>query len=215
MQDFHQRFQALPIVGILRGIRMEELPAILEASVAARLSTLEITMNTPGVSEMIQLASETYGHRLNIGVGTVRNEAELDLALEAGAQFVVMPILDQTVIQRCKEAEIPVFPGAYTPTEVYRAWEWGATAVKVFPAGLGGVRLIKAIQGPLDHIPLIPTGGVTKENLGEFFDLGVRGVGMGGKLFPKALIQQQDWDGLTNHLAQVVGAYQDWKAAQS
>ena len=206
-------FEQIPIVGILRGFPAKVLPNIMDAYLEAGFKTIEITMNSEGAEEMIQFCAERYAEQLNIGAGTVRSVKELERALGAGASFIVTPIIDVEVIQECVNAKIPIFPGAYTPTEVYSAWKAGATAVKVFPAVTGGLTHIKAIKAPLEMIPIIPTGGVSADNLAQFFDLGIYGVGMGSQLFPKSVIQQEDWQGLTEQLQGVKQAYDNWKQA--
>ena len=212
MQVFSEElFKKVPIIGILRGIQEKHLLPILSTYQNNGFNCIEVTMNTIGAEQMIQRALQFANGQLNVGAGTVRTTEELDSALQAGAQFIVTPILNPDVIRQCKALKIPIFPGAYTPTEVYQAWEYGATAVKIFPATTGGLKHIKAIQGPLDHIPLIPTGGVGAENIGAFFDAGVFGVGMGSQLFPKKLIQAEDWDGLGQSLQNIYQAYLNWK----
>jgi len=125
--------------------------------------------------------------------------ADLKRALDAGSQFIVTPILDEEVVRYCVENKIPVFPGAYTPTEIYKAWSLGANAVKIFPATQLGTRYIKDILGPLNTIKLLPTGGVNKENIADFFNVGCVGVGMGGSLFDKNIILSGDKEALKKH----------------
>src|SRR5690554_3866700 len=112
----HARFHKMPIIGILRGMDADNLLFILEAFYRAGLNTIEITMNSKGVEEQIGTAVENFGDRLNIGAGTVRHTGELDRALDAGATFIVTPNVDEAVITRCKERQIPIFSGALTPT---------------------------------------------------------------------------------------------------
>jgi len=124
---------------------------------------------------------------------------DLEAALAAGAQFIVTPILDEQIVQHCVQKNIPVFPGAYTPTEIYRAWSAGASAVKVFPAAQLGAKYIKDVLAPLNEIRLLPTGGVSLENIGDYFEAGAAGVGMGSSLLDKKLIEREDYDGLKDH----------------
>ena len=202
-----QSFESLPIIGILRGFTEDQVEHILEIYFEAGFTTIEITMNTPQVEKMIRHAFAKYQDKLNIGAGTVCTLSELDRALDAGAQFIVTPILNEAVIEKAVEKGIPIFPGAYTPTEVYKAWQLGATAVKIFPAETGGLQHVKALLGPLDQIKLIPTGGVDIENIAAFFGAGIYGVGMASKLFPKAMVELGDWDELKQHLLNIKAAY--------
>ncbi len=204
-------FQRAPLIGIVRGVPVDAMEPILQRYDQHGFTTLEITMNTTGAADMISTARENYRGKLNIGAGTVRSEAELDQALSAGAQFIVTPIINEKVCQICVREEVPFFPGAYTPTEIYHAWELGATAVKVFPAVHGGIDYIKAVQAPLDMIPLVPTGGVSASNLAHFLDTGVYGVGLGSALFPKQAIADANWSKLDDALQDMMNAYRQWK----
>jgi 2-dehydro-3-deoxyphosphogluconate aldolase/(4S)-4-hydroxy-2-oxoglutarate aldolase len=203
VNSFHwKRFEQAPIVGILRGWSPELILQIAGVYESAGLSTLEVTMNTPAASEIISLLTKEFP-MLNIGAGTVCTPAELETAVRAGAQFIVTPILDETVIRNCVEQNIPVFPGAFSPTEIYRAWTAGAGAVKVFPATGLGPQFLKDLAGPLPRIKLLPTGGINAENIGTFFAAGAFGVGMGSSLFDRQLIQEGDLAALKEHFLHV------------
>ncbi len=208
-------FHRVPIVGILRHVDSDHFSQILAIYQEVGLTTIEITMNTEGSVEMIKKAMASYSGKLNVGAGTVRTEQGLERALKAGAQFIVTPILNAEVIRACVRRNIPVFPGAFTPTEVFTAWELGATAVKIFPAETGGLRHIKALRGPLEQIPLLPTGGVNLDNLTDFFNLGIFGVGMGSQLFPKDILANEQWESLRQHLSNVKNTYEKWRSSIS
>ncbi|MDA3929118.1 MAG: bifunctional 4-hydroxy-2-oxoglutarate aldolase/2-dehydro-3-deoxy-phosphogluconate aldolase [Prolixibacteraceae bacterium] len=164
----------------------------------AGLNTLEITMNSFNAVEMISFLANNYP-QLNIGAGTVCDMSELIEALDAGASFIVTPILNEEVIDFCVNNSIPIFPGAMTPTEIYKAWKLGATAVKIFPNVFFGPNYIKEIRGPLNQIKLLPTGGISLTNIEEFFKNGASGVGMGASLFDKELIESNNYNGLYHH----------------
>ncbi len=193
------RFQQMPIIGILRGYSPDETNGILGAYRAAGLSTLEITMNTPNALHLIKETAQKYGSDLNIGAGTVCSLNDLEKAVAAGAQFVVTPILDLDIIKRCCEMGIPVFPGAYTPTEIFRAWDAGATMVKVFPAGQLGPDYIRQLKAPLDQLRLLPTGGVGFNNMEAFMEAGADGFGLGSSLFPDRFVKAKNWQALQGH----------------
>jgi 2-dehydro-3-deoxyphosphogluconate aldolase/(4S)-4-hydroxy-2-oxoglutarate aldolase len=123
--------------------------------------------------------------------------------LKAGASFIVTPIISENVIQFCVKNNIPVFPGAYTPTEIYLADRLGATAIKVFPATQLGTRYIKDVLGPLNTLKLVPTGGITTSNIKSFFEAGAFGLGMGGSLFDKEIIKNQDFEALEKHFIKI------------
>jgi 2-dehydro-3-deoxyphosphogluconate aldolase/(4S)-4-hydroxy-2-oxoglutarate aldolase len=197
-------FQKAPIVGIIRNISMEDVVKILPVYREAGLTTVEITMNTPDATEMIRYALENESEGLNIGAGTVCTKEDLDQALEAGAQFIVTPIINKKVIKSCAKKSIPIFPGAFTPTEIYNAWTLGASMVKIYPATSLGPEYIKDLKAPMNQLKLLPTGGVSLENMSAFLKAGANGLGIGGQLFDKKLIQEQNWEGLKAHFRQFV-----------
>ena len=159
---------------------MDEISKILPVCQVSGLTTIEITMNTPFAAEIIRSATEQYKGKLNVGAGTVCSVEDLKLALEAGAQFIV------------------------TPTEIYQAWELGADMVKVYPATALGPDYIRDVKAPLNKIKLLPTGGISLGNIEAFMKAGADGLGVGGQLFDKQLIKNQDWDGLLDHFKQYV-----------
>jgi 2-dehydro-3-deoxyphosphogluconate aldolase / (4S)-4-hydroxy-2-oxoglutarate aldolase len=193
------QFEKIPLIGIIRGLAFSEVKKILPVYIASGLTTIEITMNTPSAKKIIRFATDKYAGQLNVGAGTVCNKKDLKEALAAGAQFIVTPILNEKVVRHCADKKIPVFPGAFTPTEIYRAWELGASMVKVYPATSLGPGYIKDVKAPLNQIKLLPTGGINKENLSLFMKAGADGLGIGSQLFHKQYIQTEDWDALKKH----------------
>lgn len=202
-------FNAMPIVAIGRNLEAEDLQAFLPGFLAAGLSTLEITLNSPNASALIEALSEEYQGQLNIGAGTVRNMDDLEIALKAGASFIVTPILDEAVIKECVRLQIPVFPGAFSPTEIYKAWDLGATMIKIFPASAVGPDYLKDILAPLNDLEILPTGGVNLGNIPAYFKAGARGFGIGSPLFDKKLIKEKDWEGLREHFAKFTQLIQE------
>ncbi|WP_245803453.1 bifunctional 4-hydroxy-2-oxoglutarate aldolase/2-dehydro-3-deoxy-phosphogluconate aldolase [Daejeonella lutea] len=194
-----EAFQKVPVVGIVRGLTFDEIKEILPLYISAGLTTIEITMNTHAATDIIRYTVDSYAGQLNVGAGTVCDERGLEQALAAGAQFIVTPIISENVIRSCVKSDIPIFPGAFTPTEIYRAWECGASMVKVYPATSLGSGYIKDVKAPLNHIKLMPTGGINKDNIGEFMKAGAEGLGVGSQLFDKELIKSRDWKGLEGH----------------
>lgn len=192
-------FKEMPIIGILRNISLASLSSILPHYFAAGLTTLEITMNSQDAEESIRFAIEKYEGKLNVGAGTVCDMHDLELVLNAGAQFIVTPIVNDEVIKECVKLKIPIFPGAYTATEIYNAWKLGATSVKVFPATSLGPNHFKDLQGPFPNIKLVATGGISLDNLVAFLKAGVTGFGIGSTLFNKDYINQKKWDELFKH----------------
>ena len=178
---------------------MEDIIQILPRYQQAGFTTVEITMNTPDAESIIQYASKEHGDTLNIGAGTVCTLDDYETARSAGSQFIVTPIMDEKVITRSVKEQMPIFPGAYTPTEIYKAWALGATMVKVFPAVALGASYVKELGGPLKQIKLLPTGGINMDNSVEFLNAGASGLGIGSELFDKKMIRDKDWKGLSTH----------------
>jgi len=194
-----EKFEEMPIVGIVRGMRMEDFKHVLPIFIKAGLTTIEITMNTPDVNSLIQYALKEYSDNLNVGAGTVCSLSDLKNALNYGAQFIVTPIVNEEVIKKCVDIKIPIFSGALTPTEIYRAWNWGASIVKIYPAGNLGASYIKDVQAPFNKMKMMPTGGINTNNIQSFLDVNVYGFGIGGQLFDKNLINAKNWNVLETH----------------
>lgn len=206
-------FERRPLVGILRGFTCEA--AVNGASAAAEggLTTIEVTLNTVGAVEQIRQLRAALGDSANVGAGTVCSVEDVDVAIGGGATFIVTPVVDAEVIQACRAADLPVFVGAMTPTEMFQAWRLGATMVKVFPADILGPAYLSSLRGPLPQIPLMPTGGVTVENLSEYHCAGAVAFGIGGPLFDKKRIAAGDWDWVRLQAERFVIAFEASKAA--
>ncbi|MEL6945554.1 MAG: bifunctional 4-hydroxy-2-oxoglutarate aldolase/2-dehydro-3-deoxy-phosphogluconate aldolase [Bacteroidota bacterium] len=203
-------FQAVPVIGILRGYHLEQVLKIAEIYQQVGFTNLEITMNTPDVAKMIQTLTQKYEGQLNIGAGTVCNEKDLAVAVRAGAQFIVSPITDVNLIKKCVAMQLPIFPGAFTPTEIHQAWSAGARMVKLFPMTLG-LDYLKAVVAPLDNVEIMPTGGVNAKNIHTYIKAGAKAFGMGGALFDKKRIAANDWAGITQQLENMLSIIQSEK----
>lgn len=189
-----EAFEAVPLVGILRRVPMEVLDPLTHAVILGGLTTLEITMNSPGAADQIRRASQISAGKLNIGAGTVTSEALLLEAVEAGASFIVTPTVNARVIARCVELDIPIFPGACSPCEIEAAWSLGAGMIKIFPAETLGPSFLRSLKGPLPHIPLMPTGGVDPDTIPGWIQAGANALGAGSPLFHPDRILAGDWD---------------------
>lgn len=203
-----EKFEKVPIVAIIRGKSSEVIHRIAEAYLETGFTTLEVTLNTVGAPSIIASLRKSFP-TLNIGAGTICNMQDLETALTAGAQFIVTPIVNEDVIVGSKERDIPIFPGAYTPTEIYKAWSLGASAVKVFPATLLGPQFISDVLAPLNGIRLIPTAGVDLGNIRSFFKAGAYGVGMGDTLLDDGLIVRNDFEGLKAFMKEFLNAIEN------
>ena len=178
-------FKKKPILGILRGIEADLIEPLVETVISAGLATLEITMNTCEAAGLIRKAKQAGGNRLTLGAGTVLTLPDLKSALDNGASFIVLPVLVKEVVEYCVKNKIPVFPGAFTPGEIYQAHLSGATMVKVFPAKFFGPEYFRELKGPFDKIELLACGGVTPENLKNYFASGASAVTFGASIFRK------------------------------
>ena len=188
------RFASLPIVGILRRFPADVVRHAALAAQRGGLTTLEITIDTPAAFSILAMLRKTVGATMNIGAGTVCTLADLQNARAAGAEFIVTPVVVSEVIRTAKAYGLPVFAGAYTPTEIFTAWQSGADMIKIFPADQLGPAFIKGVRGPFPQIPLLPTGGVTLETIGDFAAAGATGFGIGSPLFNPQQMSLGNWD---------------------
>lgn len=186
-----------PLVPVLRKIRFEDSSFIVKALIEGGVRTVEITMETERASDIIRKTVVEFGSQTLIGAGTVLTVEDCINAINAGAQFIVAPVLNEQVVAYAVEQAIPVIPGVYSPSEMMRAYELGATAVKLFPAASVGPGFVKDVQGPLGHIPIMVTGGINLDNAHSYIEAGAIAVGAGSALLKKNLISNIDWDGLT------------------
>jgi 2-dehydro-3-deoxyphosphogluconate aldolase/(4S)-4-hydroxy-2-oxoglutarate aldolase len=201
------RFRALLLMGILRGATADSIEPVVETAISSGLQTVEITMNTPGAPDLIRRAVKAAQGRLMIGAGTVVTSDHLKVALDAGARFIVSPMLVYDVVEYCRDNEIPVFPGAFSPQEIYNAWVAGATMVKIFPAQFLGPGYIKEIKGPFNSIEMLACGGVTLENIRSYFDCGASAVAFGGSVFREEWLKARDFDSISRSIKALISAY--------
>jgi 2-dehydro-3-deoxyphosphogluconate aldolase/(4S)-4-hydroxy-2-oxoglutarate aldolase len=182
--------------------------------IGAGLETLEITLNTPDALGMIRRAREIAGERLTIGAGTVLSAAQVDAATDAGASFVVSPVLVEEVMQACKRRGVAAFPGALTPQEIFAAAQAGAAMVKVFPASVFGPAYFRELRGPFDEVELLACGGVRAENCSEYFAAGASAVAFGASVFSVARLAARDYEAIRRDVGQLVAATRSVLAAR-
>jgi 2-dehydro-3-deoxyphosphogluconate aldolase / (4S)-4-hydroxy-2-oxoglutarate aldolase len=180
-------------IGLIPVIRVQTVDLAHRAISAIRdggVPIIEITMTVPGAMGIIENLRQVCGAETIIGAGTVLDPETARGCIQAGAQFIVSPALNPDTIACCKEHGIVVIPGALTPTEVVSAWELGADLVKIFPAGsVGGASYLKALKGPLPHIKMVPTGGVTLKTAESFIEAGAEALGVGADLVDVAALE--------------------------
>lgn len=170
------------IIAIVRGVEERHISELAQALLDGGIRAMEITLNTPGALKMITKLQAQFGDQLYIGAGTVLDIEDAKQAIDSGAAYLVTPNTDEDVIRYAVQQDVPIFPGAMTPTEIVKAWKAGATAVKIFPGASLGLGYIKELQGPLHHIPMVAVGGVNEENIAQFIQAGCYGLGIGGSL---------------------------------
>ncbi|MBU4376623.1 MAG: bifunctional 4-hydroxy-2-oxoglutarate aldolase/2-dehydro-3-deoxy-phosphogluconate aldolase [Candidatus Omnitrophica bacterium] len=201
------RFRKKPVMGILRGVSRDALEPLIETVISAGLETLEITMNTEGAASLISDAVRTAKGRLMLGAGTVLTKDAMNKALDAGATFIVMPVLVPEVVEACVRKKVPVFPGAFTPQEIFNAWKAGATMVKLFPAKFLGPSYIKEIKGPFNEIELLACGGITPLTIREYLIAGASAVTFGASVFKKEWLEKGDFTSIGKGIKELIEYY--------
>lgn len=182
---------ALEHAGIVAVIRMKDparLRAVVDAIAEGGVRALEITMSVPGAVELIREIAPTLPQGFVFGAGTVLDADTVARVVDAGAQFVVSPVFRREVIDACRARDVAALPGCFTPTEILDAWDAGADIVKVFPATALGPSYLKDVRAPLPQVKLMPTGGVTVENAGDWIRAGAVAVGVGTSLLDSEAI---------------------------
>jgi 2-dehydro-3-deoxyphosphogluconate aldolase/(4S)-4-hydroxy-2-oxoglutarate aldolase len=201
------------IVVVLRADREEHLPAVARTLAEAGIRCLELTMTTPGALAALRRLRSQLDSEVALGMGSVIDVDQVVAALDAGADFVVSPGVCPSVAQVAVGAGVSCYPGAFTATEILTAWELGASAVKLFPAGTGGPRYLRDLRGPLPQIPLVPTGGVAIEQIGDYVAAGAAAVGLGGPLIGDAL-DGGSLDGLRERAGGALTAVREARASR-
>jgi len=185
------------IIAVVRAQRQDQIAPLSEALIAGGVVAIEITLTTPNAISAIREAKQQFGERALIGVGTVLEVESCRNAIEAGAEFVVSPILRPELVPVVQAAGRPLMLGAYTPTEAQLAHEAGADFIKIFPADGLGPGYIKALRAPLPHLRIIPTGISRPEQVVEFLKAGCEAVGLGSLLVKQSILREGNWPELT------------------
>jgi 2-dehydro-3-deoxyphosphogluconate aldolase/(4S)-4-hydroxy-2-oxoglutarate aldolase len=185
------------VVAVIRANSKDQLLGITEALLAGGVPSIEVTMSTPKAIAGIEMLADKFGDTAVIGVGTVIDAATARDAISAGAQFVVSPVFDEQIVATTRRYGKIMIPGAFTPTEILRAWTAGADVVKVFPSTVLGPGYFKDILAPLPQLKLTPTGGVDVKNAADWIKAGAVFLGAGSSLVTKDALAKNDWASVT------------------
>ena len=198
----------MPVVGVLRDIPQGAEEACVKTANKCGLKAIEVTMNTAAATAIIsKIKSYAKPLGIKVGAGTVRHGSDVEKAIAAGAEFLVTPNTRHEVIRLSNTAGIPIIPGALTPTEVQKAYDLGATAVKIFPVNcVGGPDYIKALRGPFRDIPLMACGGVNTENVANYFKASANLLSFGASIFNVEQMKNGDWATIEAKLQKLLDA---------
>lgn len=199
------------IVAIVRGTKPEKIVKVAEALYAGGLRAIEVTCNTSGYLNMIEVLSNQMKGRMIIGAGTVITPSAAQTVIDAGAEFILAPNLDADVIRVANQYGKIAVPGVATPTEMVQAYKLGCEVLKFFPAGALGPKYLKDVLGPLNHMKFMPVGGISLQNIPEFIKAGAHSFGVGGELVDKQAIADDNYELITQKAQQFIKVFKDNK----
>ena len=200
---------AIEQAGIVAVIRIKDpakLQGVVDAISEGGIRALEVTMTVPGAIELIAALAPKMPAGFLLGAGTVVDAATAIKVIDAGAQFIVSPVFRREVIEACHSRDVAVTPGCFTPSEILDAWDAGADIVKVFPATALGPGYIKDVRAPLPHVKLMPTGGVTLDNAGDWITAGAVAVGVGSALTDAKAIEAGNFAVIRSNAERIVAS---------
>lgn len=205
LQNIHQ----LGLLAVIRGPSPELTIKMVSALVEGGVTGIEVTFSTPDALSVVRSLDQEFGSKITLGMGTLTRPEQAQAAKEAGAVFLVSPHTEENLAEAMTGTGLPVMMGAFTPSEVMKAWNLQSDVIKIFPGSLGGPGLMKSLKGPFPDIPMMPTGGVTEENLGDWFKAGAFAVGAGSNLCPKDLALAGEFSRITEIARRFVTAVQN------
>lgn len=182
LTKFRKNLLAVPLIGIARGVKYEQITEVIGALIDSGLLLFEVTLNTENAFEIISKAVHLSKNKMQIGAGTVLSAEKAEKAIQAGAEFIVSPVHKKEISTICHENNCAYLPGAMTPTETLKAWEEGGTIIKVFPTSVMGLKYIKELRGPFKEIPLLACGGVNSENITDYLSIGANAIAFGSSI---------------------------------
>ena len=202
-KEVMQKIQDSKIIAIVRGISSDKIIDLVDAMLKGGVCCAEVTFDQSSEEAAkdtlvsIKKLCDHFGDKVCVGAGTVMTVEQVHLAAEAGAKYIISPNSDEAVIRETKKLDLVSIPGAMTATEAAQAYAWGADIVKLFPAGVLGPAYLKALKAPLKHIPMTAVGSVNAANCVDFFKAGACGIGVGGNLVSKKLVEEGNFEAIT------------------
>ena len=201
-----ETIQSLGVIAVIRMRDAGRLRSVIDALAEGGVHAIEVTMTVPNAVAMIAELSPSLPSSVLLGAGTVTDGRTARAVIDAGARFVVGPVFRRDVIDVCRERDVVSAPGCFSPTEILDAHDYGADIVKVFPATALGPQYLKDIRAPLPHLRLMPTGGVTLDNAGDWIRAGAIAVGVGSALLDAAAIDSGRLDVITANARRIVAS---------
>jgi 2-dehydro-3-deoxyphosphogluconate aldolase/(4S)-4-hydroxy-2-oxoglutarate aldolase len=205
-EEITNKVKEYGVLAVIRGPSSELTIKMVNALIAGGVKGIEITYSTPQAASVVRNLAERYGAEILLGMGTLTRPEQAEEVTRAGATFLVSPICQVELVIAMLDTGLAVMTGALTPSEVFQAYTLGSSIVKIFPGSLTGPGYIKALRGPFPYIPMMPTGGVSLENIGEWFAAGAVAVGAGSELCPTQLAQAGEFDKISANARRFVEA---------
>ena len=205
-EEITNKVKEYGVLAVIRGPSAELTIKMVDALIAGGVKGIEITYSTPQAASVVRNLAERYGAEILLGMGTLTRPEQAEEASRAGATFLVSPICQVELVKAMLDTGLAVMTGALTPSEVFQAYTLGSSIVKIFPGSLTGPGYIKALRGPFPYIPMMPTGGVSLENIGDWFAAGAVAVGAGSELCPKQLAEAGEFDKISANARRFVEA---------
>ncbi|PYR77411.1 MAG: 2-dehydro-3-deoxyphosphogluconate aldolase [Acidobacteria bacterium] len=196
--------EAHGVVAVIRLKDAARLRAVVDALAEGGVRALEVTMTVPGAVDLIRQLAPTLSGEFLLGAGTVTDAATAAAVIDAGARFVVSPVFRPEVVRACLDRDVPAMPGCFSPTEILAAHDGGADIIKVFPATALGPQFIKDVRAPLPQVKLMPTGGVSLDNAGDWIRAGAAAVGVGSALLDAAAIESGRYEVITANAKRII-----------
>ena len=203
-QEVLEKVKELGLLAVIRGPSPDLTVQMVDALINGGVLGIEITYSTPNAEEVVKTVAARHGDKILLGMGTLTKPEQAESAKQAGANFLVSPICEPALVKAMVDTGLLTMAGALTPTEVYQAYHLGTDVVKIFPGSLGGPAYVKALKGPFPYIPMMPTGGVSANNVADWFKAGVVAVGAGSELCPPDLAKAGKFDEISRKAAEFV-----------